>query len=519
VVLKPRTSAGRSSKPAFARIGVLLGDKGNAFWSAMEAAYLRLGPSLGFDLEHVYAEPEKDPAAQREALRKMITRGFDALIVNPLDRGNLAPVILEAAAHGIRVFDVGGKTEADLVVNAGAAYVPVPTVDFWEQGRIAGRFVAEQLRDLGGAEVAIVEGRPESKQSIGRCGGAAAVLAAEPGITIVARVSGHFDRQRAREAALVVLADHPQTRALVCANDLMALGVAEAVRARPPAVENSRQEPLVVGVDGTPEAIRAVADGLLAATVAFSPTDVARVVLGSVRGVLDGGLPPQGYGVASHLYTGEHTLLERLAQAVVAMNVREAEKAARMALELGVDAYRAVDEGLMRGMAEVGRLFESYEYFVPELLLAGDAMNAALDVLKPQLRAAKDARGTVVLGVVRGDTHDIGKNLVRAMLEAAGFDVVDLGKDVPPERFLQAAQEHGAGVIGLSALMTSTMPGMKDVVDLLAAQDDRRDVRVIVGGAPLSAAFAAAVGADAYSPTALTAVDDVARLMDEVRNP
>jgi dimethylamine corrinoid protein len=509
--------APRDGKPAptetrQVRVGVLLGDKGNPFWAAMEAQYRRASPDQRLALDFVYAAPEKDPVAQRKTLKHMLAGEFEALIVNPLDQRNLAPAILEAAARGISVFDVGGKTDARLVTDAGNWYVPVPTVDFFDQGEIAGRFVAEHLQMFGGGGVAVVEGRPQSKQSIGRCSGAIAVLDATPGVTVVAREAAHFDRERAREAALAVFREHPGIRAFVCANDLMALGVADAIGSRPPLAPR----PLVVGVDGTEEAKLAIAEGLITATVAFSPADVARVVLTAVRAVMDGGPAPQGYAVASHLYAVEDVILERLARSIVAMDADEAAGAARAALEMGIDAYRAVEEGLMKGMAAVGQLYESYEYFVPELLLAGDAMNAALEVLKPHLRVARAGRGTVVLGVVKGDTHDIGKNLVHTMLEAAGFEVVDLGKDVPPERFVEAARQHGASVIGVSALMTSTMQGMKDVVDLLPPKDGERGVRLVVGGAPLSAEFAAAIGADAYSPNALTAVDDVGRLCEEV---
>lgn len=516
-------------------IGILLGDSGNPFWSAMKAEYERVAPGLGLRPTHVWAQPEKDPAAQLEAFRGMLGGGFSAFVVNPLDQRNLVPGILAAAAAGLPVFDVGGKTDAEAVAAAGPLYVPVPTVDFWEQGRMAGRYLVERLRErsgsVGGDEremtVAIVEGRPESKQSIGRSGGAAEILGGFPGIKIVARVPGHFDRERARAVAEAIRRDHPGIDAFFCANDLMALGASEAVDAAVSTTAGGAaspaRHPIIVGVDGTDEAKAAVASGSIDATVAFSPADVAVVILGAVRAVLDGGEPPRHATVTSRLFTQRTVLLQELAQAVVSMDGPRARTAAGVALARGMDAATVVEQGLMPGMEEVGRRYEAYEYFVPELLMAGDAMTAALEVLRPSTTtedeehaANERGRGTVVLGVAEGDIHEIGKNLVKITLQAAGYRVVDLGRDVSAERFVQAVEEHGAQVLAISALMTTTMIRMEDVVAALEAAGLKDRVRVLVGGAPLSAEFARTIRADAYSPTATTAVEDVRKLVEEV---
>jgi 5-methyltetrahydrofolate--homocysteine methyltransferase len=171
-------------------------------------------------------------------------------------------------------------------------------------------------------------------------------------------------------------------------------------------------------------------------------------------------------------------------------------------------------DALLAGMARVGEQFRVREIFLPDVLLAARAMYAGLDLLKPLLaRDGVPLAGRVVLGSVKGDLHDIGKNLVGIMLQGAGFEVIDLGHDVAPERFVDAAETHGASVIGLSALLTTTMPGMKDVVDLVRARGLSGRVRVIVGGAPVSEAWAREIGADAYGYDAANAVERVRALV------
>jgi 5-methyltetrahydrofolate--homocysteine methyltransferase len=184
------------------------------------------------------------------------------------------------------------------------------------------------------------------------------------------------------------------------------------------------------------------------------------------------------------------------------------------ALDEGLAPLEVLNAGLLAGMHVVGEAFRRREIFLPDVLLAARAMYAGLDLLKPRLAAREvPTAARVVLGSVRGDLHDIGKNLVGIMLRGAGFDVIDLGHDVPAARFVEAAVAHEAAVIGLSALLTTTMPVMKDVVDLVRAHGLAGRVKVIVGGAPVSEAFAREIGADAYGYDAANAVERVRALV------
>jgi 5-methyltetrahydrofolate--homocysteine methyltransferase len=179
----------------------------------------------------------------------------------------------------------------------------------------------------------------------------------------------------------------------------------------------------------------------------------------------------------------------------------------RKAIDEGLTASEILNDGLLAGMAVIGTKFGAHEIFLPEVLLAARAMHAGVDVLKP-LMISQDvpSNGKVVIGTVKGDMHDIGKNLVGIMLKGAGYEVVDLGSDVPAERFVDTAAKEGASVIGLSALLTTTMTGMKKVVDLIKERGLDGDIKVIVGGAPLSKAFAADIGAAGYGYDATSAV-------------
>jgi len=184
------------------------------------------------------------------------------------------------------------------------------------------------------------------------------------------------------------------------------------------------------------------------------------------------------------------------------------------ALDDGLDPAAILHDGLIAGMAVVGEQFREREIFLPDVLLAARAMYAGLGLLKPLLATGGvPTAGTVVIGSVQGDLHDIGKNLVGIMLTGAGFEVIDLGNDVPPQRFVDAACQHGAGVIGLSALLTTTMPVMKDVVELVRSRGLEGRIKVIVGGAPVSDAWARQIGADAYGYDAASAVERVRALV------
>ncbi|MGD8366714.1 MAG: corrinoid protein [Desulfobacterales bacterium] len=208
-------------------------------------------------------------------------------------------------------------------------------------------------------------------------------------------------------------------------------------------------------------------------------------------------------------------LLEEIRDAVVAFDEEKAAELCRKALEAGVDAYDAIMKGLAAGMDEVGNLYEQKEYFVPELLLCSDAMYAGLNVLRPHVKVGEhQAAGKVVMGVVEGDIHDIGKTLVKTMFEAAGWEIYDLGKDVKLGRFVEELRRTGADVVALSALMTTSMMAMPKVIEMLKAE--KPEVVVLVGGAPLNAEIARQYGADGYAKDAISAVQEAERLFKKV---
>ena len=179
----------------------------------------------------------------------------------------------------------------------------------------------------------------------------------------------------------------------------------------------------------------------------------------------------------------------------------------QQALDAGINPGVILNDGMVAAMAEVGRLFEEGEYFVPEMLIAARAMQNGLAVLKPHLASANvKSQGKVVAGTVKGDLHDIGKNLVCMMLEGAAFEIVDLGSDVTPEKFVEAVRSTGADVICMSALLTTTMPNMKTTIEALKTAGLRDRVKVMVGGAPLTDQYAREIGADGYAADASRAV-------------
>jgi len=207
-------------------------------------------------------------------------------------------------------------------------------------------------------------------------------------------------------------------------------------------------------------------------------------------------------------------ILNRLARGVRDMDEDLTVEAARDALENNIEALTAINEGLVKGMNEAGRLYEEEEYFVPELLLCSDAMYAGLDILVPHLeRKAEKSKAKAVIGVVEGDTHDIGKNLVKLMLEVAGFEIYDLGRDVPLADFVAETKKVGADMVCLSTLMSTTMDGMAKVIELLKREGLRDQVVVMVGGGPVSQAFADRIGADGYAANATRAVKIAKRLL------
>lgn len=200
-------------------------------------------------------------------------------------------------------------------------------------------------------------------------------------------------------------------------------------------------------------------------------------------------------------------ILKDLMDGVFLMDEALVIKAANEIVEAKYDAYDAINNGLIAGMNKAGVLFDEEEYFVPELLICSDAMYAGIEILRPHLKVS-DAREKhkVVIGVVEGDTHDIGKNLVKIMMDAAGFEVHDLGRNVPLASFVEKAKEVGAKLICLSTLMTTTMEGMATVIEMLKEEGIRDSYKVIIGGGPISQAFANKIGADGYADNAAGAI-------------
>ncbi len=207
--------------------------------------------------------------------------------------------------------------------------------------------------------------------------------------------------------------------------------------------------------------------------------------------------------------------LSDLREAILAGDASGAADAARLALAAGVSPVAVIADGISPAMGEVGRLFEEGEYFVPELLISARATKEVFAILRPLLveTGAKPA-GRVLLATVEGDLHDIGKNLVGAMLEGAGFEVVDLGVDIPAARFVAAVQASRPQIVGLSALLTTTMPAMKTTLQAIDAAGLRPEVKVMVGGAPVTQRYADSIGADGYGETATAAVEVARRLIE-----
>ncbi len=206
--------------------------------------------------------------------------------------------------------------------------------------------------------------------------------------------------------------------------------------------------------------------------------------------------------------------IQALAQAVISGDREEVQRLTQQALDDGTGPGEIVNEGLIAGMDVVGKKFKNNEFYVPEVLIAARAMHAGMDILKPLLaESGVQPKGIVLIGTVKGDLHDIGKNLVAMMLEGGGYEVVDLEVDVAPDAFAEAIKEHAPNIVALSALLTTTMPSMKDTIDALTAAGVRDQVKVIIGGAPVTQAYADEISADGYAPDAASAVDLVSGLI------
>jgi corrinoid protein of di/trimethylamine methyltransferase len=209
-------------------------------------------------------------------------------------------------------------------------------------------------------------------------------------------------------------------------------------------------------------------------------------------------------------------LYEKLAQSVIDGEPEDAEQIAKQALAEGLDPLTCINEGLTKGIQRVGELFASGEYFLPELIIGAEAMKLALAVLEPAMVGdqSREVVGTVVLGTVEGDMHEIGKTLVGTMLIANGFKVIDLGVDMSTDKFIEAVKENNADIVGASALLTTTMLQQGKIIEALEAEGLRGQVKVMVGGAPVTDSFASEIGADGYAEDAISAVDLAFRLID-----
>jgi corrinoid protein of di/trimethylamine methyltransferase len=209
-------------------------------------------------------------------------------------------------------------------------------------------------------------------------------------------------------------------------------------------------------------------------------------------------------------------ILKKLAEAVVEFEEDEAKEWAQTALDEGMDAFEAIMNGLAAGMETVGDLYDQQEYFVPELLMSADALYAGLDILKPHIKQeAVKKMGQVVIGTVQGDVHDIGKNIIKLMFDVGGFEVHDLGRDVPLEKFVEEQLKTDAEIVAMSAMMTTTMVGMKKVIEMIKAKNP--NVAIMLGGAPVTQDVVELWGADGYAESAGNAVQEAIKMISQLR--
>uniref|UniRef100_A0A7C3RJC9 Cobalamin-binding protein n=1 Tax=Dictyoglomus thermophilum TaxID=14 RepID=A0A7C3RJC9_DICTH len=207
-------------------------------------------------------------------------------------------------------------------------------------------------------------------------------------------------------------------------------------------------------------------------------------------------------------------ILKEIANAVISGDRKKVQELVEKALKEGITPEDIIDKGLLSGMSVIGERFKKNEIFVPEVLVSARAMQKGMEILKPLIAKSSNViKGKIVIGTVKGDLHDIGKNLVAMMLEGAGYQIIDLGIDVPPEKFVQAIKENKPDVVGMSALLTTTMSQMKVTIDVIEKEGLRDKVKIIVGGAPVTEEFAKEIGADGYAEDAYSSVELVNRLL------
>jgi len=206
---------------------------------------------------------------------------------------------------------------------------------------------------------------------------------------------------------------------------------------------------------------------------------------------------------------------KEIMEAVLVGDIEKTKALTQEMLAKGISPHDVIEKGLMEGMNLVGDKFENREYFLPDLLVAAEAVKRATEIIKPHLKGER-GKGTVVIGTVSGDIHDLGKNLVASTLEASGFRVVDLGVDVLPERFVNTVKKEKANILAISALITTTMMGMRDIIEMLAKSGIRKEIKVMVGGAPLDEDFAKRIGADRYARTSRDAARKALELVSGI---
>jgi len=209
-------------------------------------------------------------------------------------------------------------------------------------------------------------------------------------------------------------------------------------------------------------------------------------------------------------------ILEKLAEAVVEYEEDLAKEWSQIALDEGMDAFEAIMNGLAAGMETVGDLYDKQEYFVPEMLMCADALYAGLDILRPHIKKKDQKKmGQVVIGTVQGDVHDIGKNIIKLMFDVGGFEVHDLGRDVPLEKFVEEQMRTDSEIVAMSAMMTTTMTGMKKVIEMI--KEKNPDVAIMLGGAPVTQDVADLFGADGYAESAGNAVQEAIKMISQLR--
>lgn len=204
----------------------------------------------------------------------------------------------------------------------------------------------------------------------------------------------------------------------------------------------------------------------------------------------------------------EEEILEKIKNYLINFDIENLKKECKEAIDKGISPYRIIMDGMSKGMDIVGKKYEEGKFFLSDLIMAGETMKEGMEVLKPYLKESEIKKiGKVVIGTIKGDLHDIGKNIVATLLTAAGFEVIDLGVDVSPEKFLEAIREYKPNILGMSALLTTTMIEMENVIKEIEKFGLRKDIKIIVGGAPLNEEFARKIGADAYAIDAVTGVN------------